>query len=238
MANQILFQGEKAEKELYNLCINDLGFSRVEANNLIELIFYNHSVSDLCLGNTLVRMCRGSYKECYPAPNKNWIMKSVVHYNDSDLEISILKNAKEANLEDVFIESYYVLVNHLGFGTETIDGGGEEVSFIILQPKVEVCVDENYENYRKVRMKMQEKIDAFPIYFENGEVLDFEEFREMSIYNYDWLKKAATVYGKEKMTKLKNFITENNISDLHDGNLGFRTINDIEYPIILDWMSE
>ena len=178
---------------------------RIEYENLDNIISCNHGVSKLCLVFKKEDfVIKWTYEDPWES-SKEEAMK----------ECEIYQKAKEQGLEMLFPSTKFF-------------GEINDIKFVI-QEKIDYsCGDCPYDTklkYQKISKTATQKIiDKMQDGFKIGKGYD---------RNLDrlWTSMVITLYGKRICKKLCAFIKENEINDLHTGNLGYKN----NHPIILDF---
>ena len=178
---------------------------RIEYENLDNIISCNHGVSKLCLVFKKEDfVIKWTHEDPWES-SKEEAMK----------ECEIYQKAKEQGLEMLFPSTKFF-------------GEINDIKFVI-QEKIDYsCANCPYDTklkYRKISKTATKKIiDKMQSGFKINKGYD----RDLDIL---WTSMVITLYGKRICKKLCAFIKENEINDLHTGNLGYKN----NHPIILDF---
>ena len=106
---------------------------------------------------------------------------------------------------------------------------------IIIQAYAEFTVnDRAYEHFKYNKLDYAKNPIINKV---DGSEVAHEEARKFSVSSKDWLQAILDIYGIDTFLCMANFFDKYNMSDLHSGNIGYIIKNGIEYPVVLDWMS-
>lgn len=201
--------------------------SSFEETSLTDSYFYDEIFTYL-KNRANLKYCKGASKAVLVPKETNYVIKipftgyfeddwekeEYVFYNFEGAEddenrwdyclkeIHIYEKAKAANVEKVFLKTTYE---------------GDVSDFpIYSQPKVSTFVEDDWvtcsnEELDSTRTKVRKK--------------------NFNVFSPTWLFHAFNYYGDDYIFRLLSFIKEEDISDLHDGNLGW--IGD--RPVIVDY---
>lgn len=190
----------------------------------------------------------GAYKECY-ALSPDYVIKFATEDNASETEMSLLSRAFDARVGEVFLPThffwlhsctlptYYIERESEGYynsslGIYTCDTTNEDMNAVFIQPRI---------------AKLAEDIDSTTLYFNEkeyaqnplyvkgtNEIVRFSLIRRLHISCYNWVQDVLDLYGYEFLERLADFIEENEMRDLHWGNIGW---TQDRKPVIIDWLS-
>ncbi len=210
-------------------------------------------------GNYWRLLGTGAYKECYDI-GEDIIVKFPSSNNETENEKDILEKAKEAGLSEIFLPSIFIPLEDDTLPIENLDYDPDyegdftwdsyketyverdgdlvpmELNYMIVQKRIDKTAGQidgrdcdYYEaNFTSSRYETDYLVD------ENGEKIDYEVIYWSAISNKGWLRTLIRKFGAEFLYKLKDFVYENDLSDLHEDNIGFLAD---DTPVILDWLS-
>lgn len=107
-----------------------------------------------------------------------------------------------------------------------------EVEKFFLPSEFIEYVNDEYPIYIQEYAEIGESIDSIEASKEERDSV--ENFNSKNFYkciNLNWEAKALSIFGEDKFLKFKNFIVDNDINDLHLGNIGYK--NNI--PVLVDY---
>lgn len=197
----------------------------------------------------------GSYKEVF-ALNEDFVVKFASQENTTELERGLLQKAKKEEILELFIPTWFCPLNTTELSLNELNESSYDrlvydsnndtyvenenweplrATYIILQPYVHKIVA--YHDIKKMPQTLLE-YEKEPIYDSLGEKIEFEYINMFGVDSYEWLKKIASLYGANFFRKAAFFIQENEITDLHNRNIGYyTTLEGKEIPVIFDWIS-
>jgi hypothetical protein len=205
----------------------------------------------------------GSYKEAY-ALNDDFVIKFASHYNDTCEEKRLYNLAIDECVDEIFLETYFYDIPEGQYPTllyleecsvsesyareredlyEVRDDGDRDydtihpkADSIIIQAYAEFTVaDRSYENFKYNKLDYAKN----PIINKaDGSEVAHEEARKFSVSSKDWLQAILDIYGIDTFLSMADFFDKYNVSDLHSENIGYIVKNGIEFPVVLDWMSD
>lgn len=186
----------------------------------------------------------GAFKEAYHASD-SIVVKFCSIDNKTDKEQNLLAAAEDAGLLHLFVPTifhelpcklqvtqlndsnsshYYYNYNYHTWDRNP-DAEDFELNYLEIQPLVVPSSHIAYENIA---------------WDEQGEVIPgipMTIVRRIPTTNLTWLKSLAENYGAETFERFAIFCDDWHIWDLHEDNIGFLRMPEVELPIILDWMS-
>lgn len=165
-----------------------------------------------------VRVCHGVTKICLIFENTDFIVKWSYGYNceidESAKECDIYASAIEANLACFFPK------------TEVLGKWGEVT--VIIQDKIDYCVEDcgydKRQHYQQIGRTVTDNIY-------NKMAFGFRTSHWDRHLDETWAKMAISLYGKQVIKCLCDFIQKYKINDLHEKNIGYKN----DKPIILDF---
>lgn len=187
----------------------------------------------------------GAFKEAYHASD-SIVVKFCSTDNETKREQALLAAAKEANILELFVPTFfhqlpvnlpitqlddtnssrYTYDYHYHTWRRNPDIEAFELNYLEIQPIVVPASHVAYENIG---------------WDEQGEVIpgiSMTVVRRIPTRNLTWLKSIVENYSKEFFEKFAIFCDDWHIWDLHEDNIGFLRTPEVELPIILDWMSD
>lgn len=195
----------------------------------IDYDTYGYDVDDiireLALGDE-IKTSDGSSKTCMIFIKDNFVIKwaNGISYqneesNEALQEVKIYEKAKVAHLEMFF--PYTELLGKINN------------TYFVLQKKIDYSVS-SLESYHYNKIKKYKDITKTASDKKVGRIRN-DTYIPNSRYNRTlnslWVKMALVIYGKKVCKRLCSFIRENQINDLHNGNIGYKN----DKPIILDF---
>lgn len=213
---------------------------------------------DIVMEDAFERLGNGCYKECFRL-NRNLVIKFASECNRTEQEEDILNRAEEAGIADIFLPTWFVYLEsfhpELCVLTEGASGQmtyaseyhtyvtnpdfcGERADAVLIQARIwKTCgeiggfrrLESNYHDYHR---------DTPLVDPHTGEVIEFDEARDWSVSDADWLQEVLNYYGAEFFHKAARFMSDNSMYDLHQDNIGYLIDADGKLrPVILDWLS-
>lgn len=229
---------ENTKERLKKLLTEKCGYAYPE--NIITELQEHDTVNDCFqyLGN-------GSYKHTFEL-DSDWVIKFSIDFEVCDNEKWLLREAKEAGMEFMFPETYYLSLDEeddFVVINEYLNSMWQEYyndgfKYIILQEKcrtsedvdeiscypydtISGCdIDENVEYILK-----KNNIDIYTL---------FEPYQQTDEMSLEWLISIIDSYGIETFKQVGQFIKEFSIEDLYDNNIGYTKEG---LPVIFDWYS-
>lgn len=200
----------------------------------------------------------GSFKECYVGLGE-WIVKFCSHFNDTNSEEQILRAAKAATLENVFIDTIFIRLPSPAkatiadiYGIDDYWCDLDEASKTKCQRPCSNCDHYHHPTpyiLNAIEFQPQARITAHtqycyvpftaeaylrqPIYYNSGKIVPYEDIYKSNINSMDWIKQFIAVYGDADFQIFLQFIKEFDIRDLSGYNVGYLG----SHPVILDWIS-
>ena len=205
----------------------------------------------------------GSYKEAY-ALNDDFVIKFASHYNDTYEEKRLYNLAIDECVDEIFLETYfydipkgqYPTLFYLeecsiseSYAREREDlyeiAEDDRYDYDTIHPKADTIIIQVYAEFTVANRPYEHfkynKLDYAknPIINKaDGSEVAHEEARKFSVSSKDWLQAILDIYGIDTFLCMANFFDKYNMSDLHSENIGYIIKNGIEYPVVLDWMSD
>ena len=203
----------------------------------------------------------GAYKEVY-ALSDNYVIKFVSECNNTEEEMRLLNAAVEYDVDPLFPETYFIPLTgyHPALYLLEVDTctnwtfdeekntyverdpdyepNRERADYVIIQRRVtSVLEDMTFHcvyNYDCERHR-SEYIQLFSTRAED----DFRPVptslvRQIGVTAVEWHEGILTHFGFDFYTRFAAFCDDNNVRDLHNGNVGF--LDGI--PCIVDWLSD
>ena len=160
----------------------------------------------------------GAFKECLIFPNMDFVLKIPFTFRENtrtgnacEDEIKTYNSAKEAGVEKVFLETWFV--GYLTNGRPVYgQAKADFTSSMIPEAKAK-----KYERIsRTVKEEMRTKV--------------IRGMHDHSV-NRLWVEMFISLYGKNFARKFEAWTKETHLTDMHSGNIGYRN----DKPIILDY---
>ena len=186
----------------------------------------------------------GAFKEAYHASD-SIVVKFCSTDNETKKEQVLLVAAEEADILKLFVPTFFhqLPVNlsitqledtnssrytynyhyHTWCRDPSVDDF--ELNYLEIQPLV---IPASHIDYENIRNSTETPIPNIPM----------TVIRRIPTNNLTWLKSIVENYGEEFFKKFAIFCDDWHIWDLHSKNIGFLRTPEVEFPIILDWMSD
>ncbi len=168
----------------------------------------------------------GSFKLVFDLlPNSNLVIKFESDPECARDEREVYKIIEENWLIHFFVDTVFLTLPFPLFADNGDPFNMGEFSSIQIQKKIKV--------YNDLFESHEESVDSdsIPDYL-------FALFEDSGLDYRGWIKDAIDTYGLDEVERLVYFLSENQIIDLHDENIGYFTQqNGKEIPVIFDWMS-
>lgn len=197
----------------------------------------------------------GAFKECYQL-NRDFVIKFASYNNETDIEEALLDEAAEAGVAEIFLPTWYCHLNSKGPDllmlddedssryyydeeahtyVENEDWTSQYADYIIIQPRIAYTVES--QSYIHIPRNAMD-YDKAPIIDTEGNKVDFRTAYNFYVSSQTWLQDVMNTYGIEFFNRLADFIRENDVHDLHTGNIGYYVRKDGKLaPVIFDCLS-
>ena len=160
----------------------------------------------------------GAFKECLIFPDMDFVLKIPFEFRENSKkdnacydEIETYQSAKEAGVEKVFLETWFI--GYLANGRPVYG-----------QTKADCTINELSETKKKKYQRITQTVT---------ETMRSKVIR--GIYDHSvnrlWVDMFIVLYGKKFAMKFEKWTKETRLTDLHGGNIGYRK----DKPIILDY---
>lgn len=186
----------------------------------------------------------GAFKEAYHASD-SIVVKFCSIDNETEKEQNLLVAAEDAGLLNLFVPTIFhelpckLPITHLddsnspryyyNFDCHTWNRNPNvedfELNYLEIQPLVVPASHIAYET-----IPWNEQNEVIP-------GISMTVVRRIPTDNLTWLKSLAENYGTETFERFAIFCDDWHIWDLHKDNIGFLRTPEVEFPVILDWMS-
>ena len=160
----------------------------------------------------------GAFKECLIFPDMDFVLKMPFEFSrNSEMnnacydEIKTYQSAKEAGVEKVFLETWFI--GYLRNGRPVYG-----------QTKADYTSNSLPESKKKKYERITQTVS------ENMRSKVIRGMYDHSV-NRLWVKMFISLYGKNFARKFEAWTKETRLSDFHSGNIGYRK----DKPIILDY---
>lgn len=221
---------------------------------------YSRDIEDVLAGYCNIRdrftaIGCGAFKECYEL-NDDFVIKFVSEYNNTRDEEVLMSKAVEENVGEIFIPTWYCYLSSVGpellmldedasdryyynyeehIWVNNLDYNIQHATCIIIQPRILRAVSE--EPYT---LLPNNKLDynKTPIVDSVGQVVDYWIAHNFRVSSQTWLQDVVSAYGLEYFNRLEEFLNNNDVYDLHSGNIGYYVNKDGKtVPVIFDCLS-
>lgn len=219
--------------------------------------FTDIMTGEVVMEDVFDRLGNGCYKECFEMTDK-LVIKFASECNRTAEEERILDLAEEAGILPLFLPTWFVYLEsfhpelcvlsdgasgQMTYASEyhtyvtNPDFCGERADAVLIQPRIwktsgecgYIRLENNYHDYWH---------DCPLCCPHTGEVIEFDEARQWSISDKDWLQEVLQYYGAEFFHKAAQFMSDHSMYDLHQDNIGYIIDADGKRrPVILDWLS-
>ena len=198
----------------------------------------------------------GAFKECYSL-NDDFVIKFAREDNNTNSEENLFYSAVEDEVAEVFLPTWYCYLDSRGVELKMLD---DEMA------SCRYCYDESQHTYvenpdyvnpvanciiiqpRILRTVSESSYLVFPrneldynkaaIFDAEGNKVDYSVAHKFCVSSQTWLQDIVDVYGLEYFNRLAQFLTDNEVYDLHVGNIGYYTREDDKVvPVIFDCLS-
>jgi hypothetical protein len=160
----------------------------------------------------------GAFKECLIFPDMDFVLKIPFEFSrNSEMdnacydEIKTYQSAKEAGVEKVFLETWFI--GYLANGRPVYG-----------QAKADYTSNSLPENKKKKYERITQTVS------ENMRSKVIRGMYDHSV-NRLWVEMFISLYGKNFARKFEAWTKETHLTDFHSGNIGYRK----DKPIILDY---
>ena len=198
----------------------------------------------------------GAYKECYSL-NDDFVIKFASEDNDTNSEENLFYRAVEDEVAEVFLPTWYCYLDSRGVELKMLEDDmgcyrycydesqhtyvenpyyeNPVADCIIIQPRILRTVSES--SYL-VLPRNELDYDKAPIFDAEGNKVDFHTAHKFCVSSQTWLQDIVDAYGLEYFNRLAQFLADNEVHDLHAGNIGYYTREDGKVvPVIFDCLS-
>ena len=198
----------------------------------------------------------GAFKECYSL-NDDFVIKFVSEDNNTNSEENLFYRAVEDEVAEVFLPTWYCYIDSRSVElkmleddmaycryyydeskhtyVENPDYVNTIANCIIIQPRSLRTVSEN--SYL-VLPRNELDYNKAPIFDAEGNKVDCHTAHKFRVSSQTWLQDIVDAYGLEYFNRLAQFLTDNEVYDLHVGNIGYYTREDGKVvPVIFDCLS-
>lgn len=222
---------------------------------------YVDDIEDILIGNCDIidkfdSIDTGAFKECYSL-NDDFVIKFASEDNNTNSEENLFYRAVEDEVAEVFLPTWYCYLDSRGVELKMLDDEMASCRYyydesqhtyvenpdyvnpiadcIIIQPRILRTVSEN--SYL-VLPRNELDYDKAPIFDAEDNKVDFCIANKFCVSSQTWLQDIVDAYGLEYFNRLAQFLTDNEVYDLHVGNIGYYTREDGEVvPVIFDCLS-
>lgn len=212
-------------------------------SNITNLVLYREEP-----GAYFKYIGHGAFKECYETGIPGWVIKFCSNNNETDIERQVIDLSTHYGCKELFIPTYFVAFpfslnpTHLADGSDvtdyTICSSGDSVNderlvSCQIQPKIRIAADTKWTPLQIC----EEDYVISPILYNTGGVIPLRRLTAAHLENREWIIKAIAAYGDEVFDNFLDFSRTIQLSDLHEGNLGYLHDEGGERPVIIDWLS-
>lgn len=197
----------------------------------------------------------GAFKECYGL-NDDFVIKFASEENDTVSEENLLHIAVEADVAEIFLPTWYCYLDSRGPDLQMLDDRASNRYYysdsrhtyvenpdytyqiadcIIIQPRILRTV--SAKSYLTLPRNGLD-YDKAPIVDTEGNKIDFRTAYDFCVSSQTWLQDIMDAYGFDFFNRLAQFLTDNDVSDLHTDNIGYYIREDGKVvPVIFDCLS-
>lgn len=184
------------------------------------------------------RVDNGAYKDVYWLDSQyRYVIKFIVESNNTQLEICTLRNAQKQDLDNIFIPtrvmkltSNYLIRPSMQFKSDSSEISN--ISHVMIQDAIgETCYEADGFDYDRINSSSLEAYKKFPLQID-GSIIEYSGVKKCPIDHANWLIAVVQNYGQDYLTRLNKFIHDNQICDLHIGNIGYTYDG---RPVIIDF---
>ena len=160
----------------------------------------------------------GAFKECLIFPDMDYVLKVPFAFyknsregNACEDEIKTYQSAKEAGVEKVFLETWFI--GYLANGRPVYG-----------QTKADCTINELSETKKKKYQRMTQTVT---------DMMRSKVIHGMYDHSVNrlWVDMLIVLYGKKFAMKFEKWTKEIRLTDFHSGNIGYRNV----MPIVLDY---
>jgi hypothetical protein len=205
----------------------------VPANEEISDLVSKMQENQLCPSFYMECIATGAFKEVYNASDSVVIKFAIDTNYTMDTEAHTYEKIPD-NLFQYFAKSIFISLDKTFPSSYFNEDENAPIDCIIIQEKIHKTMEKC--NREILDRDDEEDYNKSPLYETNGDIIPFKDAIDFSyITPYKlWLQEAINHYGKDSLKELSDFCDEMSISDLHRGNIGFRTDGS---PVIIDFLS-
>ena len=198
----------------------------------------------------------GAYKECYSL-NNDFVIKFAREDNNTSAEENLFYRAVEDEVAEVFLPTWYCYLDSRGVELKMLDDEMASCRYyydesqhtyvespdyvnpvancVIIQPRILRTVSENSYLVFPLNELDYNKASIFDA---EGNKVDYSVAHKFHVSSQTWLQDIVDAYGLEYFSRLAQFLTDNEVHDLHTGNIGYYTREDGKVvPVIFDCLS-
>lgn len=193
----------------------------------------------------------GAFKECYDSYVPGYVIKFSVDAHQVRMEQALLKAAQDNGIEEAFLPTHFIDIHVPIFSTwiDPDDFSGHDYDLDdqpsgeclpLIAALIQPIVTPQSEHPYHVINTLPDEWEKFPIMGAHGNPLDIEHgiaAASAGIESLDWCQDYIRMNGDKSWNRLVRFIDDFNLTDLHEGNIGYRLTDAGDFPVILDWLS-
>ena len=167
--------------------------------------FYWFVASSCFCRNYKIKVESGCTRGVIIPPNENYIIKFDIDWKDHFCEVEALnyRKAKRAGLEKFFAAMRFLV---------RFNFGGFRMDFYIQEKVDEMMVDNN-----SIYRSDYDCSEDYEAALEEGEASESNE----DCVPYGWADRVIDYFGSNTYYRIIDFLNDNDINDVHSGNVGF-----------------
>lgn len=206
-------------------------------------------------------IAHGAFKEVYGYGSI--VLKFCSEDNETEKERDIINAAFDGDLGDVFLPTVFIPIDNpklvpLYYLDEDETNRNDDYTYDDKEHTWKRRDDDENCGYHAVWLEIQQRIETTceddaanlmmdfanpsnynkcPVVDELGRPISYSCAADTGIGSKTWMQAVINIYGFEYFAELAAFITDYDISDLHNRNIGYYKRDNKLLPVIIDWLS-